>query len=716
MFEGFHFGARILVKNLRFALIAVFTLALGIGLSTAIFSLVYTILLRALPYPEPDRLVTLWLTNTAAAAANVARFNTNAANWRDWRAQSKLIEGIAITRPGTNFNLTGDGQPERVQGARASWNLLQVLGIHPQLGRSFTAEEADQNARVVVLSHGFWVRRFARDPAVIGRRVRLNDESFEIIGVMPPDFRYPTKNFDLLAPLFIPPAELQSQFGFYYLAVGRLKVGVSLPQAQSETSIITRRWAEQFSAGQGSGQYGVLVEPLIDTTVGQFRSVLYVLIAAVGCLLLIGCINLGGLLIVRASARIHEFAIRAALGAGAARLRGQMLAELLPLSVAGGIAGILLAWWLLRAIVPLLPPQLPGVDEIGLHLPVLFFALGVSLLVMLLAGTLPARLASRVNLSRLLQQGSRTASGGGTMRNALVVAQIAFTLVLVFAGALLVRSLVATMKVDPGFSAQGVLTMHLQVTRVKYPTDSQIADYYRRLVERVKTVPGVVDAGMINLLPYSKQRAVHPVEFEGKSDEGRPAADGRSITPGYFAAMGIPLTRGRDFSIGDKEGTPPVGIIDEQLARRAFGNADPIGKRFRFGAVTDTSPWIEIVGVVGHIRNDSLENDPRPQIYWPNAQTRPEAQQILERAALVVRTAGHGESYAPAVIEQIHKENHDQPVYDVRSMHDWLDRSLQSRNLLTRLVTLFGVSSLLLASLGLYGVISYGTGLLWPGT
>jgi putative ABC transport system permease protein len=709
MIEDLRYGLRMMVNHLRFTTIVIFTHALGIGLSTAIFSLVYTILLRAMPYPEPDRLVTLWLTNTAAAAANVARFNTNAANWRDWRAQSNLIEGVAITRPGTNFNLTGDGQPERVQGARASWNLPQVLGIRPQLGRSFTAEEADQNAKVVVLSHGFWMRRFARDPAIIGRRVRLNDESFEIIGVMPPDFRYPTKDVDVLTPLFIPPDELQSQFGFYYRAVGRLKNGVSLPQAQAETSTITRRWAEQFPASKGSGQYGVLVEPLLDTSVGQFRSILYVLVAAVGCLLLIGCINLGGLLIVRASARAHEFAIRAALGAEASRLRRQILAELSPLSAAGGGAGILLAWWLLRAIVPLLPPQLPGLDAIGLHRPVLLFALGVSLLVMLLAGILPARLASRVKLSHLMQQGSRTVSGGGAMRNGLVIAQIAFTLVLIFAGGLLVRSLVATMKVDPGFSAQGVLTMHLQVTRAKYPTDSQIADYYRRLIESVKAAPGVVDVAMINLLPFSEQRAVHPVEFEGKSDEGRPAADGRSITPGYFAAMGIPLIRGRDFSEADKEGAPPVAIIDEQLARKAFGNADPLGKRLRFGVVTSSSPWIEIVGVAGHIRNDSLENDPRPQIYWPNAQPRPEAQQTLERGALVVRTAGQAESFSSAIIGQIHQVNPDQPVYDVRSMNDWLDRSLQSRHLLTRLVTLFGISSLLLASLGLYGVISYGT-------
>jgi len=720
LWQDLRYGARMLKENPGFTLIAVLSLALGIGLSTAIFSLAYGILLRALPYPDPDRLVTLWLTNSAAAAANVSRFNTNAANWMDWRSQSELFEDIAITRAVANFNLTGDGPPERVQGGQTTWNLPKVLGVQPLLGRMFTEEEAGRDARVAVLSYGFWQRHFGGDPAITGQSILLNGASFEVIGVMPPDFRYPTRDFELWTPLFIRPDETRSQYNFNYRSVGRLKPGVTLQQAQEETSTITRRWARQYPAADGAGQYGVLVEFLLDSTVGRFRTILYVLLAAVCCLLLIGCINLGGLLIVRANARTREFAIRAALGASASRLRRQTLAEVLPLSAVGGGAGVLLAWWLLKVLVPWLPSQLPGLEAIGLHGPVLAFALVLSVLVVLLAGMLPARLASRVQLDRqlsgqlseMMQKGSRTLAGGGRTRSIFVAAQIAVTLVLVFAGGLLVRSLVAVVKVNPGFSTQGVLTMHLALTRSKYPTDLQVADYYRRLVARVKTIPGVIEAGMVNLLPFSELRTVYPVEFEGRADEGAAAADGRSVTPSYFSAMGIPLIRGRDFSEHDNEGASPVGIIDEQLARAVFGNGDPLGKRFRFGVITKGTPWIEIVGIVGHIRNDSLETDPRPQIYWPEAQQTSEANRTYkDRGALVIRTAGHPESFTSAVLEQIHGENPEQPVYDVRSMEDWLDRSLQSRNLLTGLVMLFGGSALLLACLGLYGVVSYGAGL-----
>jgi putative ABC transport system permease protein len=306
----------------------------------------------------------------------------------------------------------------------------------------------------------------------------------------------------------------------------------------------------------------------------------------------------------------------------------------------------------------------------------------------------------------MMQKDARAVAGGGTIRNALVVAQIAVTLALVFAGGLLVRSLVEVMKVNPGFSTEGVLTMHMAVTRAKYPTDPQVADYYLRLVARVKTIPAVIEAGVVTLLPLSGNRLGSPVEFEGKPDQGLIGVDNCSVTRGYFSAMGIPLIRGRDFSEQDKEGSPPIGIIDEQMALRMFGDEDPVGKRFRFGAGAPRGMrWIEIVGIVGHIRHDSLETDPRPLVYSPAAQ------QTQDRGALVVRTAGHAESFAPAVVDQIHQENPDQPVYDVRSMGDWLDRSLQSRNLMTGLVALFGGSSLLLACLGLYGVVSYGAGL-----
>jgi putative ABC transport system permease protein len=706
IFDDMRYGLRMLRKTPGWTAVMCAVLALGIGLTTAIFSVAYSVLLRPLPYADPERLAAIQLTLTIPTG--VLRFNVNAANWLEWQAQSKSFEDIALARTGVNFNLTGDGAPERARGARASSNLTRVLGVQPLLGRSFTEAETRQNAKVVLLTDGFWQRRFAGDPAIVGRRIQLDGEAFEVIGVLPPDFRYPTSDFDLLSPLFIPPDETNSSTHWFYKALGRLKPGVSLAQAQSELSAITWRLVQQSPRGIGDGQRGAWVESLPDSYVGQFRATLYVLLAAVGCLLLIGLINLGGLLVIRVNTRTHEFAVRAALGASAGRLRRQTLAEALPLSLLGGGGGALFAWMLLKVLLPWLPPYLSGLDSIGLHVPMLAFALALSALVVLLAGLLPARLASRAQLTRTLQQGSRSIAGGGALRNTLVAAQIAITLALVFAGGLLARSLEAVTRVNPGFSPQGVLTMSLQVTKAKYPTVPQVADYYQRLVARVKTIPGVIEAGAVDMLPLSGTSVSGGVQLADRPDEPQLPSSFCAVTPGYFAALGIPLLRGRDFSERDNEGAAPVAIIDEQLARRAFGDGDPLGKRIRFGVITDKTPWIEVVGVVGHIKASSLETDPRPQMYWPGAQQRTETQFGQHRVALVVKTAGRPESFTSAVVEQIQKENPDQPVYDVRSMEDWVDRSLQSRNLMTGLVTLFGGSSLLLACLGLYGVVSYG--------
>lgn len=514
------------------------TLTLAIGLTTAIFSLVYSILLHPFPYPQPERLVVLWTTAPGAVAANLSRFNVGAANWIDWRAQSKSFEDIALVKAAANFNLTGDGPPERLQGGTASWNLPQVLGIQPFLGRMFTEEECLRDAKLAILSYGFWQRRFGRDPTIVGRNIQLNGKQYQVIGVLPPEIRYPAKDTELWTPLYIPPDEIKSRFAWNYRSLGRLKPGVTLQQAQAEMSALMRHLADRYPATDRD--LGVLLEPLLDSTVGQFRSILYVLLAAAGCLLFIGCMNMGGLLIARASARTREIAMRAALGASAARLRRQMLAEVLPLSAVGAGGGVLLAWWLLKISAPWLPPQVPGLESIGLNGPVSTAALVLSVLVVLLAGMLPARLAARVQLSGTMQL------GGGAIRNAIVSAQIAATLVLVFAGGLLVRSLVTLWKVNPGFETRGVLTMDVAVTRASYPTDLQVADYYRRLTARIKTIPGVIDAGMVNLLPLSGLREVRPVQFESQFEsQVEIGADSRSATPGFFSAMGIPLLRGR---------------------------------------------------------------------------------------------------------------------------------------------------------------------------
>jgi predicted permease len=711
LFQDFRYGLRMLGKSPGWTLIMGAMLALGVGLSTAIFSLSHGVLRRALPYPDADRLVGLSLGNTVAAAAGYTRFSVNSANWMDWREQSKTFEDIALTRNGVNYNLTGDGPAERVIGARATWNLTQTLGVEPMLGRMFTEEETRRDAKIAILSYGFWDRRFARDPKLIGRSVQLNGELYEVVGVTPPGFRYPTQDFELWTPLYIPPAETRSKSHFYYHAVGRLKPGVTFDQARAELTGITQRLSLQYPRGKDSGEDGVWVDSLVDFYVGEFRTNLYILLASVGSLLLLSCINLSGLLIVRGNARAREYTIRAALGAGAERLRRQTLAESLPLGVLGCLGGAFLAWAALKILVPWLPSQATSLGPIGLSGSALGMAVLLSFLVVLIAGMLPARMASRVRLAGMMHQDPRTMSGGGLIRNSLVIAQIAVTLALVFAGGLLARSLASVFNVNPGFKPQQTLTMHMEASQAKFPTAGMVAEYYQQVVRQLKSIPGVTEAGFVNRLPFTGGAPGGPVEFEGLKNVGFLTAEFRFTTPGYFIALGIPLIQGRDFTEFDKEGSTPVVVIDEQLARKVFGNESPLGKRVKFGVITDRTPWQEIVGVVGHIRGGSLETDPRPQIYWPCAQLRTESQQSPYHVALVARTAGRPESFASAIVGKIQAENPEQAVYDIRSMGNWLDRSLKSRTLLTGFVALFVGSALLLASLGLYGVVSYETGL-----
>lgn len=697
--EDVRFGVRMLRKTPVWTAVVCATLALGVALSTTIFSVFYGVLLQPLPYPNAPRVAAIWPTGIR----DHSRFPVSAALWLDWRKNAHLLEDVALTRPVANFNLTGEGVPERLQGARMTFNVPRVLGVEPLLGRLFTEEEQHSDAPVAILSYAFWQRRFGRDPEIIGKKIQLNGEPFEVIGVMPAAYAYPSADFELWTPLYIPPNEFRHGMNSQYLCIGLLKPGVSLDQAQAEFSAMMRRLSEEFPDNYRSGNQwvGALVEPLAESDAHNLRGTLYILLGAVACLLLIGCTNLAVLLIARASSRAREMAVRVALGASRGRLQRQMLAEVIPLALAGIGGGLLLAWWMLSILVPFLPPGTPRVSAIGMNGPVVAFAAAASLAVVLLAGLLPGRGAAGRPPADALQQSSRSVAGGGRARNVLVVAQISVTLILLFGGALFARSFSALLRVNPGFSSTGVLTMHLAVTRAKYREDVTVADYYRRILERVRSIPDVEAAGIVNRLPLSGLSQTGGVEFEGLDAYD---SDWRSATPGYFEAIGIPLKQGRLFQPSDRAQSPAVGLIDERLARRVFGSVNSaIGKRFRryLPGLPRQDPWAEIIGVVGHIRNDNLEQDPRPQVYWP------ETQRTQDRGALVVRTHGHPESLARAVVQQIHEEDPDQPVYDVRSMNEWLDRTLEARTLMTGLVALFAASSLLLACLGLYGVVAY---------
>ncbi len=698
----FRHGLRMLRRAPVWTAVVATTLTFGIGLSTAIFGVVYGVLLKPLPYPAADRLMAIW--NSAPVAA-YQRYNVNGLNWLTWRERSRSFEDIALARLVKNFNLTGAGEPERLQAASTSSNLFRVLRVQPMMGRVFTEDEQKRDARVAVLSFWLWKRRFGGESGILDRKILLNGEPYEVIGVMPADFEYPTAQFELWTPLYLPPDELQPGVNNNYVSIGRLKPGVTWAQARADMSAIMREFAHEHpNTNQltGGAYVDALVEPLLTSSTLQIRTALWVLMAAVGCLLLTGCFNLGILLIARASSRAREIAIRAALGAADGRLLRQMLAEVVPLSLAGAAGGILLAWLLLRVFAPLFPSQIPRIESAGLNLPVLAFGTGVSFLAVLLAALLPARLASGFRLSGAMQRDSRGVTGGTKARSILVAAQVTVTVVLLFVGSLFARSLGEVLRVNPGFSTDGVLTMHLAVTRAKYPEDAQVSHYYDRIGDRVKTVSGVLAAGFVNRLPLSGIDQTGPVEFEdqpGKLID----TDWRSATPGYFEAAGIPVKRGRLFNEFDTPTSPLVAVIDEQLARKVFNAQDPIGRRVRIGIAGQ--PWTEIAGVTGHILNATPERDVRPQIYWP------ESQRTQDRAALVVRTLGRPESFTSALIEEIRKENPDQPVYDVRTMDEWMSRTLSTRNLVTWLVTFFGAASLILACLGLYGVLSYTSGL-----
>ena len=695
------YGARVLRRTPAFAAAAVGIVALGIGSVAAIFSVVHGVLLRPLPYAEPDRLVAIW---SVVPRLDLPRALVNAADHRDWRAANRTLEDIALVRPVANFNLTGAGEPERLLGARVSSNLFPVLGVQAAIGRTFTEDEDEiGRQRVVILSNGLWRRRFGADPSIVGRAVRLSGVPYTVVGIMGPAFQYPGREFQLWTPLQINPAELAREVpGYNYLAVGRLRPGVRLEQARGDLDTIARRLAATYP--ESNRDTRVEIVPMLDDIVRTVRPALRVLLAAVACLLLIACFNLAGLLGARATTRATEFAVRSALGASRGRLLLQALAEVTPILAAGGALGIAGATWAVGALKALAPPALPRLDDIAVSGPVVAWSLALLALTGLVAGLAPAAQAWRSDLTTATRQGGRSSTGGrerSRFRALLVVAQIALAVPLVFGATLLVRSFAALTRVDPGFRTENVLALHLAIPRSKYETDPQVAAVCERMLDSVRSIPGVRSAGMVNRLPLGGVAQLGFIELEGTGAETvqLPSADWRSVTPGYFDALGIPLIEGRSFSHRDDERAPLVGIVDERIASTIWPGQRVVGKRFRIPV--DDAPWVEIVGVVGHIRNDGLDVDTRPQVYWPFRQ------RTQDRMALVVRGHHGVGGLAPAIVGRIRDIDPEQPVYDVRTMEQVLDRSLTERRLNTMLLTAFAGASLLLAAIGAYGAMAF---------
>ena len=691
------FAFRQLLKNPGFTAVAALTLALGIGATTAIFSVVYAVVLRPLPFPESERLVAIW-TQTP----QFDRLPMAAANHRDLKSQATVFEDIAILSRVANYNLTGDGEPERLLAARVAANLFPLLRVKPALGRGFAEDENQPGRdRVVILSHGLWQRRYAGDPNIVGKTIRLENLPHTVVGVMSPEFQYPTSDVQIWTPLTINPEDFQTRTGYNLLAVARLKAGVTVEQAQTEVNVISTRLAQEHPESNKELRFSVT--PLRRDIANVARRPLIVVLGAALGLLLIGCCNLVNLLLARALARSRETAVRSALGATQARLIRQAAAELLPILAPGSLAGVLAAKWGIELMIPWLPSALPRVEEIAVNLPVLLFSGIILFITAALVLLLPAMQASRFDLVAGLREDPRTSSGTAgkaRIRNLLVVGQVALTVILLTGAGLLIRTFAALKDVDPGFRPQGVLTLQLAIPRNKYGGDDKVAAVCQRILEQVCALPGVEAAGMGNRLPFSWPSGMSSVEFERAHREPGTleATDETTTTPGYFRAMGIPVLQGRSFTEQDTTDAPLVVVVDEQVARLAWPGESPLGKRVRG---SPNSSWAEVVGLVGHIRHESLESDQRLQIYWNYLQ------RARDRMALVVRAAGDARPLANRVLGAIKSVDPDQPAYAVRTMTEVLDRSIAMRWFNAVVVSLFAGSSLLLAMVGIYGVIAW---------
>jgi putative ABC transport system permease protein len=704
--QDLRYALRVLRANPGFAATAILTVAIGVGATTAIFSIVYGVMLRPLPYPEPSRLVALWTKNVRTGIGHTL---VAAADHRDWREQNRVFEDIALVRNIANLNLTEGGEPERINGGRITANLLPILGVTPLIGRNFLPEEESPRgtaSNVVLLGYDLWQRRFNGDPSIVGTSIRISSQSYLVAGVMKPDFHYPTREYEMWVPLTINPDDFRTRGAHMFTAVARLKPGITLEQARADMDRVAARLAAQYP--NTNTTRGVQVEPLLADTVEAVRLTLSVLLAAVGCVLLIGCANLANLLLARAAHRSHELTVRAALGASRGRLVAQSMTELMPILVLGGLLGVLVASWLLRGIVPLLPATMPRVEDIAINVPVLAFTAGVLALTGLLCGLIPSLMTARLDLATSMKDSARGASAGHArtrMRRGLVVAQIAIVVPLLVAATLLARTLGELKGIDPGFRADRVLSMLLAISRTKYTSDRAIAEFERRLLERIQGLPGVESVGGVNRLPFggSSSFQIGPLEFEGTDCAVNSIGDTdwRTATPDYFKTLRIPILQGRSFTDSDTDGAKLVGIIDERIARTVWpGRKDIIGRRYRMGF--PDSPWIEIVGVAGQLRHAGLDVDPRPTAYW-NYQQRTQ-----DRVALAIRTTGGDprQLIAP-VLAALREVDPEQPAYDVQTMDALLDRSLAQRWLNMLLLIGFAGASLTLASIGLYGVMAY---------
>jgi putative ABC transport system permease protein len=708
--QDIRYGARVLAKHKAFTAVAVVTLALGIGANTAIFSVVNELLLRPLPYKDAERLVMLWEVSPEGRHQN----NTSRANFTAWREQSKSYEGVAAFSD-WRINLTGTGDPEEIAAQLATPNLFRVLGVAPLLGRTLTDEDGQPHApNVAVLGYGIWQRKFGGDRSIVGKTITLNGAPVTVVGVMPANFEWNVMSksgtgrpAEMWIPLPMPTGDAEgAAHGRFLLVVARLKPGVTREQAEAELKTVESRLAD--AEPRYNKNYSAEVIPVREQFFGSVRYALWILLGAVGLVLLIACANVANLLLSRAAAREREIALRTALGARRSRIVRQLLTESILLALCGSLLGLALAWWGIKALVAISPRDLINLEGVGLNLTVLGWTLAVSLLTGVIFGLAPALEATRVDLNDALKEGGKGAGGQSArsrgLRSVLVVAEVALALVLLASAGLLVRSFMRLQRIDTGFNTENVLTMVVRLPGSKYKEDPQYVAFFRRAEEQLRALPGVRGVGIVNYLPLYGGLG----SGTGFTIEGRPApppgqgpsTNVRVADAGYFPAMDIPLLRGRRFTDAEDSEPRHVVIISESLAKEYFPNEDPLGKRIDVD-MFDTPRLTEIVGVVGDARYDSLTDPPQPTVYFP------ESELTYAFMTFTIRTTGDPSEMAPAARRVISSLDPDQPVSDVRTMRQVMSERIARARFNTLLLGLFAGLATLLAAVGIFGVMNY---------
>ncbi|MGB7921784.1 MAG: ABC transporter permease [Pyrinomonadaceae bacterium] len=704
--QDIRYGFRMMLKSPVFTVVTVLALALGIGANTAIFSVINAVLLRPLPYSNPDQLVLMWEKNPRMV--DLDRMWVAYPNFADWKNQNQVFEQMAVYRTGGG-NLTGEAEPEQIQVAQVSSDFFPLLGVQPVMGRSFLPEEDRPGAQQsIIVSHGLWQRRFGGDPALVGKQLMLDGESFTVVGIMPPSFSFPERPSNPIEA-WAPVGLDANQTGMKgrgnhpgLTAIARLKPGVTFAEARANMESVARSLAQQYP--DSNAENTVTMTTLNEELTGDVRPALLVLLAGVAFVLLIACANVANLLLARATTRHREIAIRTALGASRWRVVRQLLTESILLALMGGVLGIVLALWGVDLLLAVSPEDIPRLAEAGIDSHVLLFSLAISLLTGVVFGLAPALQASKLELTEALKEGGRGLAGSilrNRLRSLLVVSELALALVLLVGAGLMMKSFLRLQRVDPGFNSENVLLARIPLPPVKYSEPQQQAAFFQQVVERVKSLPGVQAAAVGSSPPLGGGSWQSGAGIEGRAIKDF-LVDINVISPDYTSALGIKLKTGRLFTEQDKKESAPVVLIDETLAERYWPNEDPVGQRMGFNRDDKGQPiWREVVGVVGHVKHYGLDAESRVQIYLPYLQVS------RSSMSLVVRTDGDPASLAPALRREILALDKDQPVASLRTMEDVVSESVAQPRFSTLLLGVFAGVALILAAVGIYGVIAY---------